>query len=313
MIRFLKYKIFLTSFLFAAAAAEVHPDSTAPELPDIPPVPLHPYGHIRFAPIKEASGLVKSRMWDNVFWTHNDSGDEPRIFPITRRGQIIKPDWMENYSGIRISDAVNVDWETITTDDQGNLYIGDVGNNSNTRRDLKFYMIREPYPAETVTTSVVSEIRFVYPDQDTIPPQKLNFDAEATFWKDGYLYLFTKHRSDLFTKLYRLKAADTQKIITATLLGKFNIRGQVSGADLSQDGRKLAVLTDNAIWLFEIPETSDNFFNGKISWLPIQAKQCEAICFDEDLLIILNEQRELFKVKVTDLTVIRESPSEKPD
>jgi len=85
-------------------------------LPDKAPVTLTPYGNLSFSPINESSGLVKSRLWSNVFWTHNDSGDEPRIFPVKRDGSILKPEWAEEYAGIKIKDAVNIDWEDIATD-----------------------------------------------------------------------------------------------------------------------------------------------------------------------------------------------------
>jgi hypothetical protein len=64
------------------------------------------------------------------------------------------------------------------------------------------------------------------------------------------------------------------------------------------------VLTYNSIWLFE-SETGD-YFHGKISWLPIKAKQCEAVCFDDDeTLIITNEQKELFEVTLDMLIEIK--------
>ena len=87
-------------------------------LPKKETVELQPYTTIDHPQIYEASGLVKSRMWPNIIWTHNNSGDEPRIFPIRKDGSIIKPTWMEDYIGIQIPDAVNVDWESITTDDE---------------------------------------------------------------------------------------------------------------------------------------------------------------------------------------------------
>lgn len=274
--------------------------------PQIAPVELQPYAKINFPVINEASGLVKSRLWEDVFWTHNDSGDEPRIFPITRTGKIIKPKWMKNYKGIQIPDAVNVDWESITTDNLGNLIIADCGNNSNTRRDLALYFVKEPYPSETVTTCVSSRILYYYPDQKSIPPEKKNFDSEAIFWANGKIYILTKHRSDTFTKLYRIDSMDPFKENPAKLIDKFDIQDQVTGADISPDGCNLVVLVNNAIWLFEATDNSDNYFTGKISWLPIKAEGCEAICFDNDSLIIANEEGELFKLKIDDLIVLKE-------
>jgi len=280
-------------------------DSAKIVFPQKDPVELKPYASIAFPAIKEASGLVKSRLWKDVFWIHNDSGDEPRIFPMRKDGRIIKPAWMKNYGGIRIPDAVNVDWESITTDDSGNLYIGDIGNNSSTRRDLCIYVVEEPYPYQTVITNTRKRISYYYPDQKRIPPKKNNYDAEAMFWKNEKLYILTKHRSDTYTTLYRLDSMNSPEKNPATLVSEFNIQGQVSGADISPDGMKLAVLTYGAVWIFEINEESDDYFNGKVSWLPIKVKHCEAICWDANELIFISEKGELFKLEENDFIVVR--------
>lgn len=275
------------------------------DLPEHEPVMLEPTARLEFEPIDEASGLVKSRQWADLFWTHNDSGDDARIFPINGNGLIVKPEWMQDYQGIEIPNAVNVDWESIATDDAGNLIIGDIGNNSNTRRDLTVYFVPEPYPSETVITGAQRQISFYYPDQDSLPSSVKNFDAEAMFWKNGKLYILTKHRSDTYTKLYRFDEMEPFKSNPLTLVGYFDIQNMVSGADISLDGTRLAVLTYDAIWVFEVDAASDSFFEGSVYWLPIQAKQCEAICFDGDELLIANEQRDLYRVPLSDLIKVK--------
>ena len=54
---------------------------------------LIPYALIDFDEIVESSGIIKSKKYPGVFWTHNDSGDSARIFAITEDGKIIKPKW----------------------------------------------------------------------------------------------------------------------------------------------------------------------------------------------------------------------------
>ncbi len=275
-------------------------------LPERDPITLTPYGRLSFSPINESSGLVKSRLWPNVFWTHNDSGDEPRIFPVERDGSIIKPEWAEEYAGIMVSDAVNIDWEDVATDNDGNLIIGAFGNNGNTRRDLAVYLVKEPFPSQIIATRISLKIPFYYPDQESFPPRNQNFDAEAVFWAKGKLYILTKHRSDNYTKLYRFDTMDPLKPNPLTLIGKFDIKGMVTGADVTPDGNRLAVLTYNAVWLFEVSGSSDEYFNGRISWLPIGAKQCEGICFDGNKLIISNEQRDLFELPIDSLIKVKD-------
>ncbi|UCF65087.1 MAG: hypothetical protein JSW33_04445, partial [bacterium] len=267
-------------------------------------VTLKPYGKIDFSDLNEASALVKSRMWNDVFWTLNDSGDEARIFPINSHGEILKPEWMENYRGIQIPDAVNVDWEAIATDDAGNLIIGDCGNNSNARRDLALYIIKEPYPWETVITRIFKKIQYYYPEQQEFPASQRNYDAEALFWADHYIYLLTKHRSDSKTRLYRIDPFQNGLEIPATLMEEFDIQGRVTAADIDPDGKLLLVLTETSLWLFQKDVPSGKFFKGKTYWLPIEIPGGEAVAFDGNSIILLNEAGELFKLDKEDLYLL---------
>ncbi len=80
-----------------------------------------------------------------------------------------------------------------------------------------------------------------------LPSKVKNFDAEAIFWAKGKIYILTKHRSDNFTKLYRLDYMDPLKKNPLTLIGSFDIKGQITSADASSDGNRLVVLTYNGV------------------------------------------------------------------
>ncbi len=269
------------------------------------PMKLKSYSNFNSSQIDESSGLVKSRFWKDVYWTHNDSGDKARIFPITKNGELIKSKKDKKDNGIKISDAVNIDWEDIATDNEGNLIIGACGNNNNARRDLAIYIIKDPYPFKTEITRVSKKISFYYPEQKTFPAETMNYDAEGIFCANGKIYLLTKHRSDTYTRLYRFDSIEPNEENPLTLIGEFDIKDKVTSADASSDGNILAVLTYSAIWLVEIV-LSYYYFNGRILWLPISAGQCEGICIDGDNLLISNEEGELFEVTINSLIVIKE-------
>src|SRR5262245_21551235 len=78
-------------------------------------------------PLAEVSGIARSS-YPGLFWVHNDSGDEARIFAIDRTGSPIVPPFLvpqyvdKPWPGIAIRNAWNIDWEDITLDD-GVLYI----------------------------------------------------------------------------------------------------------------------------------------------------------------------------------------------
>lgn len=261
--------------------------------------PLRHCGTFSARALRESSGLVKSRRYPDVFWTHNDSGDSARVFAVRADGAPVAGG--EDDRGIPVLGATNVDWEDIAADDAGNLIVADTGNNDNTRRDLALYVIPEPDPRAATTARAVQRIPVAYPDQKGFPPPDRNFDAEALFWARGKLYLLTKHRSDTLTTLYRLDTADPVRPNVLTRLGSFDVGGMATAADATPDGRRLAVLTYTGLWLFEAKGEGDDYFGGKVRRLPFFAWQCEAVCFDGDRLLVGNEQRELYEVRVADV------------
>jgi hypothetical protein len=259
----------------------------------------------------ESSGIVKSRTLDDVFWTHNDSGDLARIFAIRRNGVLLKPPLAPVYSGIHLSGSENYDWEDIAIDNSGRLYIGDIGNNSRDREVLTIYRIEEPAPREATSVEVDKTIRVYYPKKKDRSEGRKTVNAEAMFWARDRLFIITKQDGDAFANLHFIDTDDDEKFekttepTPLTRLGSFYFNAPVTAADASPDGNLLAVLTYSSIWVFEAGDDSIDYFNGSIRWLPISAGQCEAICFDDDQLIISNENGRLFRVPMDDLVVLQ--------
>jgi len=186
------------------------------------------------------------------------------------------------------------------------LIIGDCGNNSNSRRDLTIYIIKEPYPSETVTTRIFKKIYFYYPEQREFPSTLENFDAEAIYWRNGKIFLFTKNRSDDHSSLYEIDPESGKEEVPAKLVGQFNTAGKVTGADIHPNGKELIVLTEKSIWLFEVEKENQEFFKGRVYWLPVALPQCEAICFDDDRILLLNEPGDLYEISRDQFTLIKE-------
>lgn len=287
-------------------------------------VDLKPYALVQHKPIDEMSGIARSRVYEGVYWAHNDSGDRPRIFPIRLDGSVVIPPFVSRrdgsdrpedpnvvYEGILIEGAANIDWEDIATDGDM-IYIADVGNNGNARRDLAVYVVKEPNPEATLQAHALKRIPVAYPDQKAFPGDVWHFDCEAVFVFQGKLYFLTKHRAprqlatpENGTKLYRLDTQHTDRVNMLTLVDSHSdLGGWVTAAAMSPDGRTLAVLCQapqQSVWLFERPERGDKFLSqGKARRILIRnGKQCEAIeWIDNKQLVITNEQRELFVVDV---------------
>ena len=77
----------------------------------------------------ESSGIA--RTGKGTFWTHNDSGGKPELYEIDSTGKLLSTKVIPN--------SENTDWEDLTEDENGNIYIGDFGNNGNTRHSLTVY------------------------------------------------------------------------------------------------------------------------------------------------------------------------------
>ena len=97
-------------------------------------------GTIKVADITESSGLAASRCQSNVFWTHNDSGDDAFIFALNVSGDSLGT-W-------KIPNAQNIDWEDIAAyKDRGGkcfIYIGEIGDNKSKRHEHAVYRVPEP-------------------------------------------------------------------------------------------------------------------------------------------------------------------------
>jgi hypothetical protein len=249
--------------------------------------------------IAESSGLVRSRRHEGVFWTHNDSGDAPRIFAITAEGRLL--------GEFAVEGARNRDWEDIAADEAGNLYLGDFGNNWNERRNLVVYRIPEPDPFGSGRVARADRVlAFRYADQDAFPVKgRRNFDAESLFWMQDSLYIFTKHRSDTQTKLYRLPLEPFEGERALAPLARFELGGRAAalfgnatGADLRGDGRVLALLSYGAIHLFERAEEEAGAFRPlrRIELARRRTRLAESIAWDGPALLFGNEQRYLFRI-----------------
>lgn len=276
------------------------------------PTALVPYAKVTYPPLNEISGIVRSRRFPNTYWVHNDSGDSARFFAIHEDGSVIVPAGLDapTYRGIAIPNAQNVDWEDIARDG-ANLYLCDTGNNGNSRRDLGVYVVVEPDPFVATEARRLRWIPIAYPDQTEFPPKVPLFDCEAVFVVKGRLHFITKHRTAIgaparSAALYRLDKEESGKVnILHKLDERADLGGWVTGADVSPDGKTLAVLTQSpmqSVWLFPTAAADGRMLNAPARRLIFTGgRQCEGIGFaDNGTLIVTNEQRNLFRLKVAD-------------
>jgi hypothetical protein len=170
--------------------------------------------------------------------------------------------------------------------------------------------VKEPDPAATSAVPQVRWIPIAYPDQrEFTQVDALRFDCEAIVVVRGALFFITKHRRtprtpDVGATLYRLDTRYTDRVNVLTKVdGHPDLGGWVTAADVSPDGRTLAVLAlgrTSSIWLFDTRASDDRFFQTAARRLVLRdLKQAEAIAFrDNGTLIVGNEQSELYRIPV---------------
>lgn len=238
--------------------------------------------------LDEVSGVEKI-VGSDLLWMHNDSGNKSIVYGVDTEGDIERKVHVK---------AKNNDWEDVTSDEKGNLYIGDFGNNNNDRKNLVILKIDTE---DLLNKDKVKpkKIKFTYSDQYKFPPKKdhLFFDVESFFYMKDYLYLFTK--SDVKneygkTKMYKLPAKEG--VYEAEFIAEFNAgethNYRVTAASISPNKKKIALLTHNKVLLFT-NFTSDDFFNGTYTEIDLKhTSQKEGVTFkDNNTLFITDEKK----------------------
>jgi hypothetical protein len=181
--------------------------------------------------LPESSGL---EFWDQLLWSHNDSDNSSRFYGFdTLTGLISRSVLIEN--------SPQIDWEDMTKD-ESHFYIGDFGNNAGTRTNLK--ILRIPFDSLTgnpLDTVQAEFIQFSYPDQTDFSGVNTNhnFDCEAFVFFDDSLHLFSKNRSNGYTKHYVLPT--TPGTYVATFIDSVFVDGQITSAAFSSDSILLLI------------------------------------------------------------------------
>lgn len=237
--------------------------------------------------LKEISGVAYS---NNLIYTIEDSGNESEVTVIDTLGNITKT--------ISVNNVENIDWEDLTFDNKGSLYIGDFGNNDNVRKDLAIYKINQA-DLQKSEIDVAYKITFDYPEQKDFPPKKkdLMFDVEAFFEYNNHFYLFTKNRSRGFdgtSYIYKIPNKPghhhAQLIKTIKTCGDYH-NCAITSAAISPDGLKFVLLSHSKVWLFE-NYSNDDITNAKMSELYLNHySQKEAVCFKNNNQLFIADEK----------------------
>jgi hypothetical protein len=259
-------------------------------------ITVAPQSFIKKLPGKlaENSGII---FYDNLFWTINDSGGKNKIFAFNFEGKIEKE--------IEIEGATNIDWEDIAHDKKF-IYVGDFGNNRGNRRNQTIYKIEKKKIGKKAKQKVKSKkIEFNFENQTnfTLRSKATSFDCEAVVEYNKSLYIFTKDWVNRTTTVYRIPRKKGEYSVQP--IDTFNVNGLITGADISPDKTKLALVGYKdykpIMWLFS-NFTKENFWGDKqlhFEMDPIFDAQTEGVCFfGNDTILISCEATKTFRQQV---------------
>ena len=242
----------------------------------------------------EASGIAVSRSYPGIYWTHNDSGDDPLLYTTDSSGA--------DLGRVRVAGATAIDWEDIALGPcavaPGDcLYVADTGDNRLRRRSATIYRLHEPAPPRSAADTVravplLDSIVVRYPDG----PHDVETIAVTPA---GTIYLVTKPRSGAPHAFALDARRPTAPLVD---LGPLDIetsviRGRmVTGGTVSRDGRWLLARTYVSLHAFRIGAdgrlTAAWARNGLA--LPVVEAQGEGIDLDASGRIVLISERGQF-------------------
>jgi hypothetical protein len=250
-----------------------------------PPSPLEHLGRFDARSLPEASGIAKSRRYPGIFWVHNDSGNPPALFAIRRDGTIVRE--------FRLG-FPNIDWEDIAADDQGHLYVGDIGNNGNLLAIRAVYRIDEPDPGKPASQPLRPSVSVFYgfSRADRFDAESLVFEANSN---SAVLVAkrFDGREAELFAIPLNppaplLRPATPRRI--GTLSGFVE---PATGASLSEDGQLLAICSSAVTRVYRRKDGQGWRLLAEVHYdsLPI-----EGITWDGRDLILVSEGRGIDRI-----------------
>ncbi|MCQ9637041.1 hypothetical protein MP478_09955 [Chryseobacterium sp. WG14] len=239
--------------------------------------------------LKEVSGITLSQD-KKTAWVIEDRGNKNAVYGLNDKGELL--------ASIPVENAENTDWEDIISDTQGNIYIGNFGNNDNSRQDLAI-LKTDLKDATQATTKVIQTTKFHYQGQTEFPPKKSNllYDCEAFVEMDGNFYLFTKNRSKGFDGTFLVfQVPNKEGDFEAKLIGRLKLDGgyndaAITSATINSTKDKIVLLTHKNIHVLS-GFTADDFSSAKIQKIPLDHNsQKEAIVFLNDKTLIIADEK----------------------
>ena len=308
MPRLIRPQTFIAWFAILATVIPVAKAQTEP-----PAEALVWQGVIDQKDVTESSGLARSAVIDNAFWTMNDSGNGTDLFMFDEKGKSL--------ARCEMKGAQNIDWEAMSSWQSGDdhfVVVADTGDNLRRRSEYRIYFAKEP--------KVKAGKKKIYNKAAPAVGVNFRFDAgpmnceamgipsgtdEVFFVEKQFAETGMQHTPSIFrlrlpakelTEKLSLKRKDRAgrlpNVLVASKVADFPVYG-VTGMAFSPDGKRAVIRNYLEMYLFEMQPSGGNissggskhthsdwadvFKNQKAVVLPMPLQhQGEAICFSSD-------------------------------
>ena len=214
--------IIFTGVLFATCIGTGQPVEVGPGVVQL--------GTFQSPNITESSGVIPSHRLRGAYWTHNDESSVLYAFSVDG---VTMSEW--TIQGVELRDWEDISWAS------GRIYIADIGNNHGNPGDV--YLVAEPNPRKSGVLRVLRRWELKYPDDP--------FDAESFFLSRKRGYLIEKATGNAHVYRFNLSGRTAGQLERQCVL---NTDAPVTGADITRDNRRLAVITGAGAYLFRLPK-----------------------------------------------------------
>jgi hypothetical protein len=224
--------------------------------------------------LKEVSA-AELDLQSDILWVIEDAGNRAKLIGLNAKGKRTRT--------IKINNAKNNDWEDLTSDKQGNIYIGDFGNNNEKRK--KFKILKVKYADLSKDEAIAEIIEF------TLPKKQGSKDFEAFFIYNSTFYIISKetNKFSVFKVPNVIGKHKAEAVTEHKFKGKNN---RITAADISADGKTIVLLNHDKLWKLTDFKT-DNFFSGTIEKHDFNHNsQKEGICFKTNSSVIITDERQ---------------------
>jgi len=243
--------------------------------------------------IAESSGLASSSLADDFFFTHNDSGDNPRVYAVSRAGVTL--------AMFRVTGAAQVDWEDMARapgpDGRATLWLADIGDNERKRKQVTVYAVPEP-PVDASRSGAITEVGPAVRYDLEYPDGPRDAEALLAHPRTGQLFIISKSlrvsgvyaaptplRTDAPNRLRKIgEVAFGSLPSSSRSLENLVLRRLATGGAISPDGARLVARTyvDAYEWQIDGDDVAGCFARKPVLIPLPRTAQGEAITYTRD-------------------------------